>query len=289
MLPAKLDEAIAQKVQEGYTPFFVGATAGTTVLGAFDPFVDVHSVCERHGLWMHVDAAWGGGAMFSGTKKTRDLCEGVHLADSLAYNPHKMMGAPLQCSTFLTKHLGALESANAANAAYLFQPDKNFTDLDTGDKTIQCGRHADSLKLWLMWKSLGDKGLQNRVDHCIWLTEYMASRLEKQLDQNGNRCFVQVAPTQYSNLCFYLVPPSMRSPEFNSIDVATPEQLDALSKVSPIVKDRMQRAGKAMIGFQPVNGFHNCFRMVIAGSKETLCTDGINSILGSMLALSTDL
>ena len=289
MLPEALEEAIEAKKAEGYTPFFVGATAGTTVLGAFDPFPAVHSVCEKHGLWMHVDAAWGGGAMFSAQKKTQALCEGVYLADSLTYNPHKMMGAPLQCSTFVTRHLGALEAANAANAAYLFQPDKNFTELDTGDKTIQCGRHADSLKLWLMWKALGDKGLSARVDHCIWLAEYMSKRIAKQLDQNGNRCFVQVAPTQYSNLCFYLIPPSLRSPEFNGIDAATPEQLERLSKVSPIVKDRMQRAGKAMIGFQPVNGFNNCFRMVIAGAKENLCTDGIDSILGSMLALSTDL
>ena len=68
-------------------------------------------------------------------------------ADSCATNPHKLHGAPLQASLFLTTHKGALERANAANAAYLFQPDKNFRELDLGDLTIQCGRKTDAVKV----------------------------------------------------------------------------------------------------------------------------------------------
>jgi glutamate/tyrosine decarboxylase-like PLP-dependent enzyme len=72
---------------------------------------------------------------------------GMERSDSCAFNPHKMLGAPLQAACFLTTHRGSLKAANAAHAAYLFQPDKNFPELDMGDLTIQCGRHADAVKV----------------------------------------------------------------------------------------------------------------------------------------------
>ena len=82
-------------------PFLVGATAGTTVLGAFDDFHGIADVCEKHGLWMHVDGAWGGSVAVS--PNTKHLMSGVERADSMTWNPHKMMGVPLQCSAFLLK------------------------------------------------------------------------------------------------------------------------------------------------------------------------------------------
>lgn len=76
------------------------------------------------------------------------LCLGSELVDSIAWNPHKMLGAPLQSSPFITKHKGLLHEANSAAARYLFQQDK-FYDMtyDTGDKSIQCGRKVDAFKV----------------------------------------------------------------------------------------------------------------------------------------------
>lgn len=85
-------------------PFFVGTTAGTTVLGAYDPFAQVSEVCQRHGLWHHVDGCWGAAALLSPAH--RQIMQGAEQADSLAWNPHKAMGLPLQCSAFLTRHPG---------------------------------------------------------------------------------------------------------------------------------------------------------------------------------------
>lgn len=75
-------------------------------------------------------------------------------ADSMTWNPHKSIGAPLQCSCFVTKHQTILADCNSVKAGYLFQKDKITYDssLDSGDKSIQCGRLADVFKLWLMWK-----------------------------------------------------------------------------------------------------------------------------------------
>lgn len=75
-------------------------------------------------------------------------------ADSVTWNPHKMLTAPQQCSTFLTKHERVLTESNSSCAQYLFQKDKFYdTTYDTGDKHIQCGRRADVFKFWFMWKA----------------------------------------------------------------------------------------------------------------------------------------
>ncbi len=85
-------------------PFFVGTTAGTTVLGAFDPFQEIAAICKKHKVWKHVDGCWGAAALLS--PEHRHLMRGCELSDSLAWNPHKLMGLPLQCSAFLTTHKG---------------------------------------------------------------------------------------------------------------------------------------------------------------------------------------
>lgn len=78
----------------------------------------------------------------------------IYRADSVAWNPHKLLGVPQQCSTFLTRHEGLLLEANSACASYLFQQDKFYDPKwDVGDKYLQCGRRADVLKFWLMWQA----------------------------------------------------------------------------------------------------------------------------------------
>eukprot|EP00404_Azadinium_spinosum_P001450 CAMPEP_0180426970 /NCGR_PEP_ID=MMETSP1036_2-20121128/6073_1 /TAXON_ID=632150 /ORGANISM="Azadinium spinosum, Strain 3D9" /LENGTH=519 /DNA_ID=CAMNT_0022432547 /DNA_START=1 /DNA_END=1557 /DNA_ORIENTATION=+ len=299
-----LDELLTTEMAVGKRlPFFVGATAGSTVLGAFDPFKDIADLCAKHRVWMHVDGAWGGAVLFS--RNQRHLADGVERADSFCWNPHKTLGAPLQNTVFVTqiKHCGLLRSANSANAAYLFQPDKNFGEFDLGDLTLQCGRRADALKLWMMWKALGDKGVERRVDWNTHLTKYMAKQLKARKDAKGRRCFMVTCKPQFANLCFYTIPPSLReavapglesSPDPAEADdhaLLKDEQVLALGKVSTIVKDRMQRQGKALVGFQPVRTsgrvLSNCWRMVVAGNREETFSEAyIDQILQDMLDLS---
>jgi len=80
--------------------------------------------------------------------------DNVCRADSVTWNPHKLLAAPQQCSTLLLRHEGMLSACHSASAQYLFQKDKFYdTQYDTGDKHIQCGRRADVLKFWFMWKA----------------------------------------------------------------------------------------------------------------------------------------
>ncbi|XP_009474009.1 PREDICTED: cysteine sulfinic acid decarboxylase-like, partial [Nipponia nippon] len=102
-------------------------------------------------------------------------------ADSVAWNPHKMLTVGLQCSAFLLRDAsGLLQRCHGAGATYLFQPDK-FYDVtyDTGDKTLQCGRRVDCLKLWLLWKAVGTEGLARRVERAFAFTRYMAEEVKR--------------------------------------------------------------------------------------------------------------
>uniref|UniRef100_A0A8C1IG92 Cysteine sulfinic acid decarboxylase n=1 Tax=Cyprinus carpio TaxID=7962 RepID=A0A8C1IG92_CYPCA len=176
MIPEDLEAKIMQAKSKDAVPFFVNATAGTTVQGAFDPLNHIADISERNGMWMHIDAAWGGSVLFS--KKHKHLVSGIERANSVTWNPHKMLLTGLQCSVILFRDTtNLLMHCHSANATYLFQQDKFYdTSLDTGDKSIQCGRKVDCLKLWLMWKAIGTHGLSERVDKAFALARNTGAR-----------------------------------------------------------------------------------------------------------------
>ncbi|XP_045605307.1 cysteine sulfinic acid decarboxylase isoform X1 [Procambarus clarkii] len=255
MKAEELVKAVAAARERGAEPFFVNATAGTTVLGAFDPLQELADVCHQEGLWLHVDACWGGTAMLS--KKYKHLMAGVDRADSVAWNPHKMLGTSLQCSVFLTKHRGLLQKCNSARATYLFQQDKHYdVSYDTGDKSVQCGRKVDAFKLWVFLKFHGLDALEKRVDAAFSASRYLSKKVA------GRPGFRLVQEPQCTNVCFWYIPASLRGlPE-------TPEWWVKLSKVAPELKARMVKQGTMMVGYQPIacKNLVNFIRMV------TTCT-----------------
>lgn len=279
MDPAALQEAVSRTRDEGKTPFFVGSTAGTTVLGAYDPFIEISRICEKENMWHNIDACWGGSAMLS--PKWRHLMAGAELADSIAWNPHKMMGTTLQTSIFILRHTDALKGANATNAKYLFQPDKLYTEYDSGDKTIQCGRKTDMFKLWLMWKSKGDAGMAATVDHCFDLAKTMSDTIL----QDTSGAWQLVYEPSCTNVCFWYVPEALRPFD---LATATEEQVAALHSVAPKIKNHMQKTGDAMIGFQSVNEKPNFFRIVFAAG-DTITHDDVTGLLSRMAKIGEDL
>ncbi|XP_065510438.1 cysteine sulfinic acid decarboxylase isoform X2 [Caloenas nicobarica] len=253
MIPEELEKEIERAKTEGAQPFFVCATCGTTVLGAFDPLGAIADVCQRHSLWLHVDAAWGGSALLSG--KHRHLLAGIERADSVAWNPHKMLTVGLQCSAFLLRDGSR---CHAAGATYLFQTDK-FYDVtyDTGDKTPQCGRRVDCLKLWLLWKAAGTQGLARRVERAFACTRYLAEQVKR---RDG---FQLVLEPEFVNLCFWFVPPSLRGRE------GSPDYWLKLGKVAPAIKERMMKKGSMMVGYQPHGARVNFFRQIVTNPAVT--------------------
>lgn len=181
--------------------------------------------------------------------------KGSEMADSVTWNMHKMMGIPLQCSAFNTKHVGLMQQVNCANASYLFQKDKLNCDMDTGDKSVQCGRRVDVLKFWMAYKVQGEKGFAARVDRMIETSRYLMDQVIKRGEKDGS--FILVSKTYMTNVCFWYVPPSCRG------EGAPKEWSDEWVKkvnYAPIrVKERMQETGSQMIGYQcvPIWGCSN--------------------------------
>ncbi|RWA11698.1 hypothetical protein EKO27_g3401 [Xylaria grammica] len=210
MIPTALQEAVLAAKEKGMTPLYVNATAGTTVLGSFDPFHEIADVCAEFGLWMHVDASWGGPVAFSATQ--RHKIAGVERANTVTVNPHKMMNVPVTCSFLLTRDVSVFQRANTLPAGYLFHGDDNdegnageITEKeywDLADLTLQCGRRADSLKLALAWIYYGASGFEEQIDHAF----DMASQLASLVENAQNFVLHSSNPPPCLQVCFYHAP-----------------------------------------------------------------------------------
>ncbi len=167
MIPEKLEEQIIEDISNGFIPTYVNVTAGTTVLGAFDPINKIADITEKHKIWLHVDGAYCGSVIFSKTFK--HLVDGIERSDSFSYNAHKMLGTPLTCSIILVKDKKHLHDSFSSDADYLYQTDGD--DFNLGKTSFQCGRRNDALKFWTLWKSVGTNGLNQIVDQQFELAD----------------------------------------------------------------------------------------------------------------------
>ncbi len=178
MMPTKLEEQIQKDIRDGCIPTFVNATAGTTVLGAFDPINAIATITEKYHIWLHVDGAYCGSVIFSDQKK--HLLAGVERSDSFSYNAHKMLGTPLTCSIILVKNKKHLHDSFSNDAEYLYQTDGD--DFNLGKTSFQCGRRNDALKFWTLWKSLGTEGLEKIIDQQFDLADVARNYVENHPD-----------------------------------------------------------------------------------------------------------
>ena len=219
MEAAALEAAVLKARQEGEEPFYVNATAGTTVLGSFDPLDEISEVCKKHNLWLHVDGSWGGPVIFSERQKHK--LKGSEKADSIALCPHKMMGIPLTCSFLLGKDLRQFHKGMTLPAGYLFHNNGPEDDsaVDTGsadahpdlesreqqqyfdlaDLTPQCGRRGDSLKLALSWTYYGTSGLAAYIDNGFEMAAQLASLVASKPDFS----LLSENPPPCLQVCFY--------------------------------------------------------------------------------------
>ena len=167
MIPARLEEQIIKDLGEGLVPTFVTATAGTTVMGAFDPIDSIADITEKYDVWLHVDGAYCGSVIFS--EEYKHLVNGMERSNSFCYNAHKMLGTPMTCSVILVNDKKHLHNSFSNDADYLYQTDGD--DFNLGKTSFQCGRRNDALKFWTLWKSVGTNGLEQIVDQQFKLAD----------------------------------------------------------------------------------------------------------------------
>jgi len=258
-----LEKQIEDAKSQGYVPVCITATAGTTVFGAYDDIEECSRIAKKHDMWLHVDGAWGGSIIL--TSEFNHHMKGIEHADSITWNPHKLMGIPQQCSAMIlhNRHKTLLKEAHSTAATYLFQKDKANAELDTGDTTIQCGRRNDILKLWMMWKTIGQQGMTERLDHVWGISRYLVEAIKSRPDR-----FILINEPMCTNVCFYYIPPYLEGKGYTEMPYEqwTEEMKEDLKSVCPKIKKMMQERGSMMCTYQAQKQYINFWRMVLISS-----------------------
>lgn len=172
--PETLQEAINSDRAKGLIPCYLVATLGTTGTCAFDPLELLGPVCEREGLWMHVDAAYAGAAF--ACPEYRHLMNGVEYAESFNFNPHKWMLVNFDCSALWVKNAKYLVEAFNVERIYLQHKHMGATP-EYLHWQIPLGRKFRSLKIWFVLRTYGVEGIQNHIRKQVSLAKYFQRKL----------------------------------------------------------------------------------------------------------------
>lgn len=197
MDPAALADAVDEDIEAGYVPICVIPTVGTTSSSSVDPVDAIADICEKHGVWLHVDAAYAGSAAI--VPEMRHHFRGCERADSIVTNPHKWLFTPFDLSVLYCRELDELKKAFSLVAEYLKTRDAG--EVKNGmDYGIQLGRRFRALKLWFVIRYFGREGLIARIrEHCR-LARLFASWVEE------SENFELLAPVPFALVCFRACP-----------------------------------------------------------------------------------
>lgn len=197
-----LESAIAEDKAAGIRPLAVVATAGTTGTTSIDPVPEISDICEREGMWLHVDASYAGVAAIVPEK--RYVLAGVERAHSLVVNPHKWLFVPIDCSVLYTREPAALKAAFALPLEILYTPEAGVTNLM--DYGMSLGRRFRSLKLWFVLRYFGADGIIARLREHMRLAQIVARWAEE------SDAFELCAPVELSTVVFRYNPPGLAPP-----------------------------------------------------------------------------
>jgi aromatic-L-amino-acid decarboxylase len=195
MRPDLLEAAISEDIANGLVPFFVCASVGTTSTNAMDPLTEIGQICRKYDLWMHIDAAMSGTAAIC--PEYRHFLDGVELADSFSFNPHKWMFTNFDCNCFFVADRSVLIKTLSILPDYLKnQATESGAVFDYRDWHVQLGRRFRSLKLWFVIRHYGVKGLQYHIRKHVEMAQQFANWIRTSDD------FELVAPVPLNLVCF---------------------------------------------------------------------------------------
>jgi len=193
MRPDELAAAIERDLRDGLRPCCVCATVGTTNTTSVDPVPAIADICEKHGVWLHVDSAYAGAFMTA--PEFRWAFEGCDRADSLVTNPHKMLLTPMDCSAFFTRKPETLRQAFSLIPEYLRTEDHPRV-VNLMDYGVPLGRRFRSLKLWFVMRAYGREGMAEVMRGHVRLAQI----IKRAVDEDPR--FECVAPAPFSVVCF---------------------------------------------------------------------------------------
>jgi aromatic-L-amino-acid/L-tryptophan decarboxylase len=225
----------------GHDPFCVVATAGTVVTGAVDPLREIAGVAREYGLWMHVDACYGGFARLA--PSARALFDGLAEADSIALDPHKWLYLPADCGCLLYRDPAAVLGAFTLDADYTRilhqEPAEAYAFWDYGP---ELSRRFRALKVWMTLAYVGSHGIGEAIESNLDCARYLAQLIDSSAD------FELLAPVELSIVCFRYLPPSA-----GHGDRSTDEEHE-LDQLNERIMVAVQRAGSSYPSNATVNG-----------------------------------
>jgi len=205
-----VDQGLAMRVDDlvrrieadlaaGARPVAIAANAGSTGTGAIDPLEQIADVAASYGLWLHVDAAYGGAVVLS--DELRPLLRGIERADSITFDAHKWLYAPLLSAVVLVRDGSVLNRSFSAHASYVEQ-DREVSDrgIDLGFEGLQLSRSFTALRVWVGLLAHGRAAYARRIEHDVALTRWLAAQVE------GLRDLQLACPPSLSICCFRYVP-----------------------------------------------------------------------------------
>jgi aromatic-L-amino-acid decarboxylase len=232
MDPKALEKAIRDDVEQGNKPACVVATLGTTGSTAIDPLPEIADICNRHDIFLHVDAAFAGTALL--LPEMRGMIEGIEAVDSFVFNPHKWMFTNFDCSAFYAQDEALLVRTFEITPEYLKTPEdervKNYRDWG-----IPLGRRFRALKLWFVIRSFGVEGLRKKIRFHIELGQYFKELVASSDD------FELLAPVPLNTICFRYHP-------------ATIDNEQKLNKLNEELLTKSQQSGDFFLTHTKLDG-----------------------------------
>jgi aromatic-L-amino-acid/L-tryptophan decarboxylase len=263
-----LDAAIENDHARNVQPIAVVATAGTTNTGAIDDLEAIAEVCRRHGVWMHVDAAYGGPAILSGEYSER--LAPLARADSIALDPHKWLFVPVEAGLVLVRDAEAMRSAFSLVPPYL-RTDGSSTGVGGppwfSEYGFQQTRGFRALKVWMTMQQFGLNGFKAVIEENLALARYLADRLRSAPD------FGVMAPPDLSVVCFRFLDPS------------SPDE-ESQASLNRRLLERLQLGGEAFLTSTELGG-RFVLRACIVNHRST--RDDIDRMLGAVRGIGRDL
>jgi aromatic-L-amino-acid decarboxylase len=190
-----LREAISADLRKEFKPLAVVATVGTTSTASVDPVREIAAVCAEHQMWLHIDAAYGGGLAL--LPECRELMDGFDLADSIVINPHKMLFVPFDFSALYVREIERLRKVFTLVPEYL-RGDAAGAEINYMDYGVQLGRRFRALKAWMVWRTFGREGLAARIREHLRLAQLFTGWIRE------DKRFELSAPTVMGVVCFRL-------------------------------------------------------------------------------------
>jgi L-2,4-diaminobutyrate decarboxylase len=243
-------EAFAAARRAGFRKLILIGSSGSTPTGGFDDLVALRQIATKYGAWLHVDAAHGGGLAFS--PKYRKRLRGIGHADSITFDPHKMMFVPLSAGGVLVRKGAHLLEPLQEQAPYLFGSKRRWPDI--GQATVACSQRFDAMKVWIIWRVYGPK---------IWaeLTTHVCEVAHAAYEYcSDSRIFEPVHKPQSNIFCFRL-----RGEDGRDSD-----------RRHWAIKEALNESGFAYISSTVLHG-HRVLRLVVMNPRTT--ADDICAIL----------